>query len=79
MTRHRWADKAVISPNKSERECLNGCGIVKRTRHEYPAGSVHGTHWPEFYRGLDKIECKGTPPCSGSPKAVANDARNYPL
>ena len=28
MTRHRWADKAVITPNKSERECLNGCGVI---------------------------------------------------
>jgi hypothetical protein len=79
MSRHRWADKVVISPNKSERECRNGCGIVKVSRHEYPAGNPFGVHWPEFWRGLDKIECEGTPPCTGRAQAVSYDARNYPL
>ena len=50
MIRHRWGDKVVISPNKTERECLNRCGIVKVTRHE-------------FWRGLDRIEGAGTPVC----------------
>jgi len=50
MSRHRWGDKVVISPNKTERECLNGCGIVKVARHE-------------FWRGLDRIEGTATPVC----------------
>lgn len=81
MTRHRWPkDSTVISPYKSERECLNGCGIVKVSRHEYPPDCPNGKHWPEFFRGLDKIECVGTPPCTGRAAGpVAYDARNYPL
>ncbi len=51
--------------NKSERQCLD-CGLVKVSRHEYGAGSIHGTHWTEFWRGLDRIECKGTPACEFS-------------
>jgi hypothetical protein len=77
MSRHRWGDKVVISPNKTERECLNGCGIVKVTRHEFEG--ARDRHWPEFWRGLDRIECVGTPVCAGSARSVAYDARNYPL
>lgn len=78
MTRHRWSDKTVVSPNKSERECLNGCGIVKVTRHEFEGGREK--HWPEFYRGLDRVDVDGrTPPCTGPAKAAAYDARHYPL
>lgn len=40
MTRHRWGDKVANSPNKTERECTNGCGIVKVTRHESEGGLV---------------------------------------
>lgn len=58
--RHSWSDKVVISPNKSERVCLH-CGMVKATRHEVEGG--HARHWQEFYRGLDRIECDGTPVC----------------
>lgn len=79
MTRHRWPkDATVISPNKSERECLNGCGIVKVSRHETEGG--RDVHWCEFWQGLDQIEGKGTPPCTGPAAGpVAYDARNYPL
>ncbi len=79
MTRHRWPkDATVISPNKSERECLNGCGIVKVSRHETEGG--RDVHWCEFWRGLDQIEGQGTPPCTGRAAGpVAYDARNYPL
>jgi hypothetical protein len=59
--KHRWGDKVVISPHKSERDCANGCGIVKVTRHEFEGGRP--THWIEFWRGLDRIECQGTPVC----------------
>ena len=61
---HRWAEKIVVSPYKTERECKNGCGIVKVIRHE---GQLH---WMEFYCGLDRIECTGTPPCTGKAKAI---------
>lgn len=77
MTRHRWSEKTVICANKSERECQNGCGIVKVTRHEFEGGRE--VHWQEFWRGLDRIEGEGTPACTGQAKAVAYDARNYPL
>lgn len=64
MTRHRWPKQpTIISPNKSERECLNGCGIVKVTRHEFEGGRE--VHWVEFYRGLDRVghRWQGTPVC----------------
>ena len=75
--KHRCGDKLAISPHKTERECSNGCGIVKVTRHECEGG--RDRHWIEFWRGLDRIEGEGTPPSKGSAKAVAYDARNYPL
>jgi hypothetical protein len=55
--RHRWGPKVVVSPYKSERECLNGCGIVKATRYE------DNRWWNEFWRGLDKISAIKTPAC----------------
>lgn len=62
MTRHRWSEKTDHPlAHKSERECLNGCGIVKVTRHEFEGGRE--THWTEFWRGLDRFEGKGTPVC----------------
>jgi len=57
--RHRWADK-VVFPNKSERECLH-CGLVKVSRREFEGG--RDVYWTEFWRGLDRIECDGTPAC----------------
>ena len=77
MSRHRWGAKTLVTPNKSECECLNGCGIVKVSRRESEGG--RGVYWTEFWRGLDRIECDGTPPCRGSARAIAYDARNYPL
>ena len=60
--RHRWSDKVEFPlAHKSERECLNGCGIVKVTRHESEAG--RDQHWIEFWRGLDKISVGKTPAC----------------
>lgn len=76
MTRHRWSERTVISPNKSERQCLR-CGMVKASIHQWDGPKE--LHWPEFYRGLDKIECAGTPPCTSDAKAVSYDARNYTL
>jgi len=62
--KHRWSEP-VRFERKSERTCLNGCGIVKVTRHE---GDLH---WAEFWRGLDKIDDVRTPPCTGSPDQQA--------
>lgn len=77
MTRHRWGDPSRFD-HKTERECQNGCGIVRVTRHESQGGK--DIHFVEFYRGLDKIECKGTPPCTGRAKAAtAYEAGSYPL
>ena len=59
--KHRWGEKTVISAHKTERECNNGCGIVKVTRHEIEAG--RSVHWTEFWRGLERIEGEGTPTC----------------
>lgn len=64
MTRHhRWPKQAtVISPNKSERECENGCGIIMASFHQYPDGNPFGIHWKEFYRGLDRVDVDGHRP-----------------
>jgi hypothetical protein len=62
MTKHRWGDRNVVSPNKTERDCLNECGVLKVTRHECQGGIE--LHWVEFWRGLERIECVGTPICS---------------
>lgn len=59
--KHRWAEKTVISLQKTERECVNGCGIIKVTRHETEGG--RNLHWIEFWRGLDRIEGDKTPAC----------------
>jgi hypothetical protein len=58
--RHRWGDKTVISAQKTERECQN-CGLIKVSRHEVEGG--RDVYWTEFWRGLDRIECDGTPVC----------------
>lgn len=69
MTRHHWADKVVVSANKSERECLI-CGVVKASRREFEGG--RNIYWTEFWRGLDRIECEGTPPCEPVAEAAAS-------
>lgn len=54
--RHSWGDPVRFA-HKTERECVNLCGIVKVTRHE------GDRHWIEFWRGLDRIEGAKTPAC----------------
>lgn len=44
---------------KTERECRNGCGIVKLTIH--PGGSARA--WQEFWRNGERIDCERTPAC----------------
>ena len=58
--RHRWGDRVQFA-HKSERECMNGCGIVKVSRHESEGG--RGRYWTEFWRDLEQIEGEGTPVC----------------
>lgn len=70
MSRHRWGDKVVVSANKTERECLNRCGIVKVTRHEFDRGRA--LHWIEFWRGLDRIEGDATPVCEPISEVAAS-------
>ena len=79
MTRHRWPKQGTtISPNKTERECQNGCGIIKVTRHETEGGRPKA--WTEYFCGIDRVDVDGrVPPCTGRAKAAAYDARNYPL
>jgi len=59
VSRHRWGEPLRFE-RKTERECAN-CGLVKVTRHEFEGGQER--HWTEFWRGLDRIECDGTPAC----------------
>ena len=54
--RHSWGAPTRFL-YKTERACINGCRIVKVTRHE------SGEHWTEFYRDGEKIEGEGTPGC----------------
>jgi hypothetical protein len=63
-TRHRWGDKAIISPHKSEQECKR-CGMVRASHHEYEGGRE--LHWKEFWRDLERVNERGeTPPCDAA-------------
>lgn len=54
--RHSWGEPQRF-PHKTERACLNGCGIVKVTRHE------GDRHWTEFWRDLERVSVDKTPAC----------------
>jgi len=63
--RHSWGQptripNATAIPRKTERRCID-CLIVKVTWHEMDGSRE--TYRTEFWRGLDKIECAGTPAC----------------
>jgi hypothetical protein len=70
-TRHKWAAKAVISPQKSERQCVR-CETVLVSRHEYAGGRE--LHWKEFWRDCELI-CSGgpTPPCDARLEELLTD------
>lgn len=57
-SRHKWSSP-IYYLYKTERECLNRCGIVKVTRHEDALRP-----WQEFYRDGELIATEATPPCS---------------
>lgn len=76
--KHRWGEKAHFPlAHKSERACLNGCGITKV--HRYEREGDRDTHWTEFWRDGEKIEDTATPSCRGKPQAVSYNATGYPL
>lgn len=59
---HRWGEKTDFPlAHKSERECQNGCGITKVTRHEWDGAREQ--HWIEFWRDGERIACEATPVC----------------
>lgn len=62
--RHRWGEKDKHA-DRSIRSCLK-CGLLKVTRHE-PA--AYPMHWIEYWRGTERVDCPGTPPCAG-PEAL---------
>lgn len=77
MTRHSWHEPNRMA-KKSERECRNGCGIIKVTLH--PDGRAGRRHQVEFYRNGEQIEGEGTPPCTGRAKSDSSySPANYPL
>jgi hypothetical protein len=60
--KHRWGDPVHFPlAHKTERDCANGCGTTKVTRHETEGG--RGVHWTEFWRGGEQIHGEGTPAC----------------
>lgn len=54
--RHSWGLPHRF-PHKTERQCVNGCGIVKVSRHEADQ------HWVEYWLEGERIECVRTPAC----------------
>lgn len=66
-SRHRWGEPTHF-PHKSERTCLNGCGITKVGRHEVEGPRAR--HWTEFYRDSEQIVCEFTPPCDPPERSV---------
>lgn len=51
-TVERWI-KEILTPNKTERECLNGCGTIKVTHHQHEGG--RNVEWTSYFRGLDEF------------------------
>jgi hypothetical protein len=58
--RHKWGDRVPFQ-HKSERTCLNGCGITRVSRHE--TDGPRDVHWVEFWRDGERIACDATPAC----------------
>lgn len=59
---HRWGDRTEFPlAHKTERGCLNGCGITKVTRHETEGG--RDIYWTEFWRGEEQVHGIRTPLC----------------
>ncbi|WP_439392357.1 hypothetical protein ACRQ5Q_22440 [Bradyrhizobium sp. PMVTL-01] len=60
--KHRWGDKVDYPlAHKSERECRNGCGVVKVHRHETEGGK--DIHWVEYWRNGEMIPGGMRPTC----------------
>lgn len=56
--RHRWSEKRTY-PLKSERDCLDGCGVTMVVHHEHGGG--HAIHWTDFWRNGECIAATGAP------------------
>jgi hypothetical protein len=55
--KHRWSEPERFV-NKTERSCLNACGIVKVTRHDtVPFPTI------EFWRNEERLDVSATPAC----------------
>jgi hypothetical protein len=68
--KHRWSEPerfCMGAASKSERTCLNGCGVVKVTRHE---PNARPKHWAEFWKDEERMPGSGTPRCNGDRNAV---------
>lgn len=55
---HRWPELGNRMAQKTERECLRGCGVVKVTMH--PHGRDGHEHYVEYWRGEDLIGARGS-------------------
>lgn len=62
MPNHKWEERTLF-PYKTERECSNGCGITRVSRHETEGG--RDRYWTEFWRDGEMIKGEGTPACTG--------------
>jgi hypothetical protein len=61
IARHRWSEPTRYE-HKSERTCLNGCGIISVSHHE------SSEHWIDYWKagpdGIpEKIATDKAPPC----------------
>ena len=59
-TRHRWSEPNRMA-QKTERECLRGCGTIRVTLH--PKGRDGSRHDVEFWKDGEKCEGALTPKC----------------
>lgn len=56
---HRWPELGNRMAQKTERECLRGCGVIKVTMH--PRGrDIRTCHYTEFWRDGELIGARGS-------------------
>lgn len=60
-TRHRWPKDGNRMTQKTERECLRGCGTIRVTLH--PFGRGGNRHDVEFWKDGEQCEGTHTPKC----------------
>lgn len=57
--KHKWFENSRTA-HITVRICER-CTMRKISRHEFEGGRA--VHWPEFFRGTERIQCDGTPAC----------------